>query len=230
MNIEKELKKLSEKKYQDFISNLTPSIPKDRFLGIRIPIVKSFTKTISEKDGNKFMDDLPHKYVEENIVHILLINKIKDIDECLKRLDDLLPHLNSWVETDTGGGPKSFKKNKEKVYKHLQKWLKDKKHTYVQRYGIITLDRFFLDEDFKYEHLKLVYSVVNDDKYIMLMKSWYYATALGKHFDETYKFLKEEVDDKLILKTTIKKANESFRVKDEHKKKLNKLLNDKIKL
>jgi len=230
MNIQKELKKLSEKKYQAFISNLTPSIPKERFLGIRIPKVKAFALKINEKDAIKFMNDLPHKYVEENIVHILLINKIKDIDECLKRLDELLPHLNSWVETDTGGGPKCFVKNKDKVHKHLQIWLKDRKHTYVQRYGVITLDRFFLDDDFSVKDLKLAYSVKNDDKYIKLMKSWYFATALAKHFDETYKFIKDEVKDPEILKMTVKKANESYRVTKAHKDKLNKLLNAKTKV
>ena len=50
-----------------------------------------------------------------------------------------------------------------------------------------------------------------------MMVAWYFATALAKNYDETIKYIEERKLDDWVLKKTIQKAVESYRVTDEHK-------------
>ena len=75
----------------------------------------------------------------------------------------------------------------------------------------------FLGDEFKDEYAKLVASVKSDEYYLKMMVAWYFATALAKNYDETIKYIEERKLDDWVLKKTIQKAVESYRVTDEHK-------------
>ena len=76
-----------DQKYADFISKLVPTVPKQNFIGIRSPVYKKIIKEINENLSTtiieKFLKELPHKYHEENCLHVCFINNIKDYDEYL---------------------------------------------------------------------------------------------------------------------------------------------------
>ena len=90
------LLKNQDSKYLDFSSKLTPTIDKSLFIGVRVPKLREIAKEYkSHEKIEDFLNDLPHKYVEENTLHGLLLSELKDYDEVVKRLDAFLPYVDN---------------------------------------------------------------------------------------------------------------------------------------
>ncbi len=211
MDILKELLDLREEEYADFQSRLTPGIDRERFIGVRIPKLRKlagiFKKTTASKE---FLGELPHYYFEENMLHGLLIAEIKDYDMCIAELEKFLPFIDNWAVCDVLS-PKVFKKHKTELFSEIQKW-SDSKDTYICRFGIGMLMRYFLDEDFTPEHLKIPANIHSEEYYVNMMLAWYFATALAKQWKDTIVLLETGALDKWVHNKTIQKARESFRI------------------
>lgn len=222
MNIKKELFKNQDKKYKDFTSNLIPNVNPKTIIGVRIPILRQLAKKIfKEDDYHKFINTLPHKYFEENCLHGFIIEKIKDYDECIKYLNEFLSYIDNWMVSDTLS-PKVFIKHKEELLKEIKKWLKSK-DTYTIRFAVSMLMSFYLDEDFKVEHLDLVCKIKSNEYYVNMMRAWYFATALAKQRNATMALIKSKKLDVWTHNKTIQKAIESYRISEKDKNYLRKL-------
>jgi hypothetical protein len=216
MTVYEELLKVKDDKYKEFQAKLVPNIDPDTILGVKTPEMRQIAKDIfNSKEKDAFLKDLPHKYYEENLVHFFIISMIKDFDECIREVETFLPYVDCWPVSDQAT-PRSFKKNHEKLLPYIKKWIKSK-HLYTSRFGIRMLMNEFLGDEFKDEYAKLVASVKSDEYYLKMMVAWYFATALAKNYDETIKYIEERKLDDWVLKKTIQKAVESYRVTDEHK-------------
>ena len=216
MTVYEQLLKVKDDKYKEFQAKLVPNIDPDTILGVKTPEMRQIAKDIfNSKEKDAFLKDLPHKYYEENLVHFFIISMIKDFDECIREVETFLPYVDCWPVSDQAT-PRSFKKNHEKLLPYIKKWIKSK-HLYISRFGIRMLMNEFLGDEFKDEYAKLVASVKSDEYYLKMMVAWYFATALAKNYDETIKYIEERKMDDWVLKKTIQKAVESYRVTDEHK-------------
>lgn len=216
MTVYEELLKVKDDTYKEFQAKLVPNIDPDIILGVKTPEMRQIAKDIfNSKEKDAFLKDLPHKYYEENLVHFFIISLIKDFDECIREVETFLPYVDCWPVSDQAT-PRSFKKNHEKLLPYIKKWIKSK-HLYTSRFGIRMLMNEFLGDEFKDEYAKLVASVKSDEYYLKMMVAWYFATALAKNYDETIKYIEERKLDDWVLKKTIQKAVESYRVTDEHK-------------
>ena len=217
MTIKDRLMKVKDDKYKEFQAKLVPNITSNNIIGIRTPEMRKIAKEVfNSKDRDLFLNDLPHKYYEENLIHFFVISMIKDFDETIKRVEEFLPYVDCWPVSDQAT-PKTFKKNHDKLLPYIKKWIKSK-HIYTARFGIRMLMNEYLDDDFKKEYLELVASVKGDDYYLKMMVAWYFATALAKRYDETIPFFEKHVLSEWTHKKAIQKAVESYRVTDEHKK------------
>lgn len=216
MTVYEELLKVKDDKYKEFQAKLVPNIDPDIILGVKTPEMRQIAKEVfNSKEKDAFLKDLPHKYYEENLVHFFIISLIKDFDECIREVETFLPYVDCWPVSDQAT-PRSFKKNHEKLLPYIKKWIKSK-HLYTSRFGIRMLMNEFLGDEFKDEYAKLVASVKSDEYYLKMMVAWYFATALAKNYDETIKYIEKRKLDDWVLKKTIQKAVESYRVTDEHK-------------
>ena len=216
------LNKVKDTEYQKFQVKLVPNIDPDRILGIRTHEMRKIANEVFEsKERESFLDSLPHKYYEENLIHFFVISMIKDFDDCIKRVEEFLPYVDCWPVSDQAT-PKSFKKNHDKLLPYIKKWIKSKR-IYTARFGIRMLMNEFLGDDFKDEYLELVASIKSEEYYLNMMIAWYFATALAKRYDETISFFENHRLDEWVHKKAIQKAIESYRVTDEHKKYLTSL-------
>ncbi len=80
---EKRLFGLQDPEYRSFHSSLVPNIPAESIIGVRIPLLKQLAKEMysgTAKDKQEFMNELPHRYYEENQLHIMMICLEKDFD------------------------------------------------------------------------------------------------------------------------------------------------------
>ena len=168
-----------------------------------------------------FLDDLPHKYFDENQIHAFLISEIKDYDECISRLNQFLPYVDNWATCDQMS-PKCFKKNHDLLPGQLLKWI-GTNDIYTVRFAIVSYMSQFLDEDFDEEYLKIVASVKSDEYYINMAIAWYFATALAKQYEAALPYIENNKLDKWTHNKAIQKSIESYRVTDEHKQYLRSL-------
>ena len=76
---------------------------------------------------------------------------------------------------------------------------------------------YYLNEDYKEEHIEKVLEVKLDDYYVRMMIAWYLATGLAKNYDQFIKVIEEKRFDAFTHNKAIQKAVESYRVSDEHK-------------
>ena len=222
MNIQKRLFELSDEKNADFSAKLTPGIDREKFLGVRIPASRKLAKEIIKENEHKdFLNSLPHKYYDENILHSILISEIKDYDECIKYVNEFLPYVDNWAVCDTMS-PKAFKNKHERLMNDILRWV-DSDQTYTIRFGLKILMAHFLDNDFKNEYLKIPAKIKSDEYYINMMIAWFYATALAKQWDNTIVFIENGVLDKWVHNKAIQKARESYRITAEQKEYLKSL-------
>ena len=221
-NIIKELYKMQDEKYRDIQVKIIPNIDSNSIIGVRTPELRSFAKKLIKEDNYKeFLEELPHKYFEENQLHSFIISEIKDYDICISYINKFLPYINNWATCDQLS-PKVFKKNKEKLIKEIKVWIKSKE-TYTIRFGIGMLMSYFLDEDFNESYLEIISKIKSKEYYINMMIAWYYATALAKQYDSTIKYLENNKLDIWVHNKTIQKAIESYRITDNQKEYLRSL-------
>ena len=129
---------LQDKQYAAFQAKLTPGVPMDSFIGIRVPVLRKFAKEYAkEEDYKLFLQQLPHSYYDENMLHGLLISQIKDYEECLRLTDAFLPYIDNWAVCDIMS-PKVFAKHKDELMEKIKVWSQSS-HTYTCRFGIETL-------------------------------------------------------------------------------------------
>ena len=221
MKIQEYLLSQADQKYRDFTLPLIPNVDEKTFIGVRLPVLKKYAKELDAKDKEEFLDSLPHKYHEENILHAFILSNIKDYDEFIKRVDVFLPYVLNWSVCDTICN-KHLHKHLEKLIKEIYIWLKSKE-VYRVRYAIKCLMNYYLGDEFKDEHLQKVEEVKLDDYYVKMMVAWYLATGLAKNYDSFIKAIEEKRFDKITHNKAIQKAVESYRVSDEHKNYLKKL-------
>ena len=244
------VKKLLENqdlKYRDFHSSLLPNIDKKSIIGVRVPTMRKIAKEfvdsakdakgaakIVPKDVAIFLDKLPHKYFEENQVHLFVVERIKNFDECLRRIEQFLPYIDNWAVCD-GKSPKALLKDESQFLERIQAWLKSN-HPYTVRFGVNMLMNYFLDERFDKRLLKWVAaideSLFNDDGraecptdryYVQMEIAWYFATALAKQWDAAFPYIKGRKFSAWTHAKTIQKACESYRITAEQKEILRKL-------
>ena len=94
--ITKKLFSLQDEKYRDFQIKLVPGITKEQMIGIRTPDLRTLAKKIASNHDttSAFLQELPHKYFEENLIHFFIVALIKDFDECINQVERFLPYVD----------------------------------------------------------------------------------------------------------------------------------------
>ena len=214
--IQKRLRDMRDAKYADFQAKLTPGVEPERFIGVRTPQLRAYAKELVRSGGYEgFLDDLPHRYFDENQLHAFIISEIKDYDRCMEMTEIFLPYVNNWATCDQLS-PKVFARHKEDLLRHAAEWI-GSADTYTVRFGIGMLMQHFLDKDFDTSYMDMVAGILSDEYYINMMRAWYFATALAKQYDAALAVLKEHRLDVWTHNRTIQKATESRRITDEQK-------------
>ena len=222
--LQKQLFALQDPGYREFHARLIPGIPKEDIIGIRTPVLRKFAGEFARdhsQEAEAFLKELPHRYYEENNLHMMLVAQIKDYESCLAEVERFLPYVDNWATCDLPA-PKCFEKHKKELIAVIRKWISSEK-TYVVRYGIGLLLRLYLDADFDPAYLELVTAVQSEEYYVNMMIAWYLATALAKQWEETIPYLEERRLSEWVHRKTIQKAVESYRITKEKKEYLRSL-------
>lgn len=220
MNITEEIQSVlfewKDEAYAAFQRKLIPTVQGEHIIGVRTPELRKYAKELSKRaDIDLFLDQLPHKYFEENQLHAFLISGSKDMDGCLARMEQFLPFVDNWATCDQMS-PKIFKKNKEKLMGRVNTWL-ESGHTYTVRFAVGMLMQHFLDEDFDIAYAEQVAQVRSEEYYVRMMVAWYFATALAKQYEQILPYIEGRRLETWTHNKAIQKAVESYRILPEQK-------------
>lgn len=214
--VRQELFELQDLKYRDFHAKLIPTMEKEKIIGVRTPALRGFAKKFGKREEAKlFIKKLPNKYYEENNLHGLLIEQIKDYDECLAELKRFLPFIDNWATCDMLAF-RVVKKHLDVFVEEIYKFM-ESEHTYTIRFGISMLMKYYLEDEFKIEYPNKVADIYSEEYYVNMMRAWYFATALAKQYEQIIPFVEKKRLDVWTHNKTIQKAIESYRITDEQK-------------
>ena len=215
--LQEKLLSLKDDKNALFVAKLIPNIDPKTILWTKIPVLRNLAKEFKNSpEKEKFLKIIPHKFFEENLLHVIFLESEKDFDKAVLGLEKFLPFIDNWSVCDTSS-PKIFKKYPNETLQKIKIWIKSEK-VYTIRYAIWLLLSNFLDENFSADLLELVAEVKNDDYYVQMMQAWFFATALAKQYDATISLLESKKLELFVQNKTIQKARESLRISSEIKK------------
>lgn len=215
-NVQTRLFELQDLKYRDFHAKLMPTVNKEKIIGVRTPALRVFAKKYGKTDEAKeYLQMLPHQYYEENNLHGLLIEQIKDYDTCLEELERFLPYIDNWATCDMLA-VKVVKKYLDTFIDEVYRWM-ESDHAYTIRFGISMLMRYYLEDAFQMVYPEKVAQIRSEEYYVNMMRAWYFATALAKQYDKILPFIEKQKLDVWTHNKTIQKAIESYRITPEQK-------------
>lgn len=210
------LSELSDPTYRDFQAGLIPNISPETILGVRVPALRKLARELrGSAEAQEFMAALPHEYYDENCLHGLLINDIKDFGATVSALDAFLPYVDNWAVCDLIS-PRSFKSRPPELAAHVRRWL-ESSHSYTVRFGIGVLMSFYLDEGFEPAQLEAVAERCCEEYYVNMMVAWYFATALAKQPEAALPYIENRRLSRWTHNKAIQKSIESRRIPDETK-------------
>ena len=210
------LSELSDPTYRDFHAGLIPNISLETILGVRVPALRKLARELrGSAEAQEFMAALPHEYYDENCLHGLLINDIKDFGATVSALDAFLPYVDNWAVCDLIS-PRSFKSRPPELAAHVRRWL-ESSHSYTVRFGIGVLMSFYLDVGFEPAQLEAVAERCCEEYYVNMMVAWYFATALAKQPEAALPYIENRRLSRWTHNKAIQKSIESRRIPDETK-------------
>ena len=210
-SIRKKLEDLSDIKLKEFNSKLSPNICKDNILGIKIPTLRKFSKSLNDSEKEKFILSLPNKYLEEIILHSIILSEIKDVNELFARLDDYLPFVMSWCDCDTIK-PLIFKKiHNENIHSKLIAYAENREE-YVCRFGLVSLLSYYTKEYFNVNDIEVIKDIKSNYYYVNMAISWYFSELLVNQYNSVISLFESNELDLWIHNKSLQKALESFRI------------------
>lgn len=214
-DIKKTLAKMGDASLKEFSAKLIPTADPKSVLGIKIPEIRRLAKTLSAEERSRFIAETPHEFYEENLLHAAILCGISDFDEAIEKTDRFLPYIDNWAVCDALN-PKGFSKDRKRLLANAYRWANSER-VYTARFGLGTLMRHYLGEDFFPQLLYDAAAIRGEDYYFKTMQAWFFAEALAKRYDEAVKILLEKRLEPWVHNKAIQKARESFRIDAEKK-------------
>ena len=215
-DVRKRLFEMQDTGYRDFHARLILTVEKEKIIGIRTPILRKFAKEFGKTEESElFLKVLPHQYYEENNLHGLLIEQIRDYDKCLEELERFLPFIDNWATCDLLA-VKTVKNHLDLYISEVYRWM-ESDQPYTIRFGVNMLMKYYLGDNFKIEYPEKVAAIRSEEYYVNMVRAWYFATALAKQYEQILPFLEERRMDLWTHNKTIQKAIESYRITSEQK-------------
>ena len=223
IEIKERLEELSDKKYKEFHSSLCPN--SNEIIGVRVPDLRNLAKEIVKtSDVEMYLKNAKDDTYEERLLQGMVLGLWKiDINSFVKYLEKFIPKINSWAVCDVSvAGFKIIKKNKEYIWKFINKYLNSDKEFELRCVIVIMLD-FYITEDYIDKVLEILNSIKNDAYYVKMAIAWTLQVAFVKFPEKTMKLLKNNDIDDWTYNKALQKIVESYRVDNDTKEQIKKM-------
>ncbi|MBR4377540.1 MAG: DNA alkylation repair protein [Bacilli bacterium] len=208
--LEKHLFEICDKKFAKFSKTLSNS--SYIAIGVKNPVLRQLIKEEKTDLELKIEDFRLGKYLEIDFIYFgLALSRANNVDEQLNFLERNIKKAKSWAITDC-------------VVTYLKKTDFDK---FVSFFKKLYRSRHTFDRRFCYvlalKHSKnprildiFPFLTLNEEYMVMMAEAWLLATIAIDFPDDVFKFL-QSINDNILVRKTVSKVNDSFRVKPEIK-------------
>lgn len=229
-DIQNRLASLADPEFRSFHIKLIPTVKPERVLGVRTPAVRALAKEIMSEPDNcrAFLDDLPHRFYDEDQLHAVIISGMRDVCQAMTELEKFLPYVDNWATCDILS-PSCFKKDLKTLRDFCYDTLVPFRSSdvapdmvYTVRFAVNMLMKFFLRDRLERWMPDTVASLVctednerfpRADYYLDMGAAWYFATALAYNHDDILTYLSERgrLRD-TVRRMAVRKSVESYRI------------------
>ena len=177
--------------------------------GVKTSDIESFVKTLFKE--NVDLNLLPLSCYEDILIKGFLISKQKDQELKKKELQKLLPFIDNWGSCDMICSRLKKMDGEEKFFQELLY----SSNPFYKRFGIVWLKNFVLKNDVQ-KALTKILKISDENYYVKMAQAWAVADGFVFDFETTFDILKTCKDD-FVVRKSISKANDSFRVPKQKK-------------
>ncbi|MCI8596216.1 MAG: DNA alkylation repair protein [Clostridia bacterium] len=216
--IDAKLLSLADAEYKEFNAKIVNSNLK--MLGVRAPQLKELAKVIAREPEN-FFDSYKLENYEQILLYSLAFSFAKQmpIEEKFARLDKVLPLFDNWAHVDmTVGAFKELGKYRDLFLSRYARLVEAPE--YERRFMVVFLMSYCLTPEYLPTVFGLYEKMQCDKYYVNMGIAWGLSVALVKFYDETFAFLERGTFNNFIVRKTVQKARESFRIPPERKAEL----------
>lgn len=211
IKIRKLIEENKDEKYREFASSLLPGV--NNLIGVRLPVLRNIAKEVIKEDYKIYLDFEDFIYFEEIMIKGFVIGLLKeDIEIVLSYVERFIPYISNWSVCDSFcSSLKITKKNKERIWKFIHKYLKSAK-AYEIRFAVVMMLWYYVDEEYIDEILLEVDKICHDDYYVKMAVAWAISMCYVKFPERTLKYLKDNNLDNFTYNKAIQKICESLKI------------------
>lgn len=231
-NIRKEIKDFlissRDKKFREFSSSLCPYDDKERFIGVRTPIIKKYAKyLLKQYNIQDLIENIENDYYEELLLEGLIIDYAKiELNKKIEYVEMFVPKIINWAICDTFCSSFKFKDiERESIWKLINKYKNSSSEFEIRFFVVMMMDHFLIDEyiDDVFKNIEYIARKKYEYYYVKMGIAWLISEAYIKFKNKTETYLSSNSLDDWTQNKSIQKIRESFRVTKEDKEYLKKL-------
>lgn len=221
----KDIKSLSDEQYKKFHSGLCPG--NKNILGVRVPKLREYAKELISEDWKETYKNIENEYYEEIMLQGMILGLVKEpIEEICKYLEEFVTRIDNWAVCDiTCSGLKCVNKNKEVMWKFLDKYLKSDKE-FELRFAIIMLLDYYIEDEYVDKVISILDNMKHTEYYYVKMGiAWTISVIYVKYPEKAMKYLQNKNNqlDKETYNKSLQKIIESNRVGKREKNQIRRM-------
>lgn len=215
MNLREEIFTNQDLKYRAFHKKLIPTVSEDKFVGVRVPVLRKIAKQVLKENAQNKCE-----LYEEIMVYGFTIGLKKcSLEEHIADLKAFVPMIDNWAVCDCCCSSFKFcKKYQAQLYDFIKSYLS--KGEYEQRFAVVMLMNYYIDDEHIDEVVDLLKNINSDYYYVNMAAAWALSVAFIKYQDKVMPILESKTLSSDVQNMTIRKIKDSFRVEKCVKKAL----------
>lgn len=215
---------MGEEKYRAFHSRIVPGIT--GFHGVSVQKLKAVMKELSKNPNLAAFYAFVRQgeSYEERMLRGMVIGRLfrNDFPRAVAEIEAYLPHIDNWALCDglVADTKPIIGKHLDDMLPHIERYITSG-IPYTVRVGYVLLNGNYVDRPYLEPIFALcLQNPCADAYYVQMGIAWLLSTCYIKFPEETYSFLSSgAIQDAFVLRKTVSKICDSYRVTDEHKKK-----------
>ena len=219
IDVDSELLALKDESNAEFVKKLTPV---DHFiLGARLPAMRELAKRIAKDDWRPYIDGWSPRYFEDYMLRGMVIAYAKmDISERLDQYSRFVPLIDNWSVCDSFCNTWKPKRNERPlVWDFIIPYLHSDDE-FRMRFSAVMMLTHFIDDDHIDDVIVELDSVDNEGYYFRMAKAWALSICFVKYPDITYRYLEKGTLNTEVLRMTVRKILDSYRISDDMKRRV----------
>lgn len=219
--IDARISSLADEKYRQFNAKIVNThLP---MIGVRAPDIRKLAKEVA-REGGDFLDTYKAENYEQILLYALVIIDSKiSYERKVGYFANIIPAFDNWAHVDmTVSAFKQLGKNREDFLTRFA--YLSRGGEFERRVMVIFLMDFCMDEDMLDTVFDMYEKMQCEKYYVNMGIAWGLSVALVKFYDRTLERLKKRTFNPFIMKKTVQKARESYRISPERKAQLKELI------